>query len=225
MNDNEFLELKLRASIAPHQAAWPDDKVHWQRLHEVADTARNAVATAWSRIDEIERDNDLSPEGKARRRAQVAADAIALLESDNALSRAQTSVKSVMEKWSGMVGAVVKKPADMHEVAVHDAIRRHVASLKGNKLGFIEKNASDPVVASALLTAPAFLSDLSETERAAVQAKAESHLDPKIIEARESTKKALDEVEAAWKTARAKIAESGGLEKDVSGNWTARSAA
>jgi hypothetical protein len=41
MNDKEFSELKLRMAIVPQQARWPAPEfVHWQRLHAVADEAR-----------------------------------------------------------------------------------------------------------------------------------------------------------------------------------------
>jgi hypothetical protein len=112
-----------------------------------------------------------------------------------------------------MAGAVVREPKNMHEVAVHDAIRRHAASLKGNKLLFIQKNGGDPTVASALLCAPSFLSNLSDTDVAAFKGKAEKHLNPTVVEARELTSKALREVEAAWEAAKQQIAAFGGLEK------------
>ena len=66
MKDTEFLELELKATIVPQQARWPNDVLHWQKLHEVVDEARNRVAQAWAAMDDIERDRDLSAEGKDR---------------------------------------------------------------------------------------------------------------------------------------------------------------
>lgn len=109
----------------------------------------------------------------------------------------------------------------MHEVAVHDAIRRHVAAINGSKISWIEKHGGDVTVLSALLTAPAFLSGLTEIELATLKSKAESHLDPKVVEARTQTTKALKEVEAGWSNAIKKIVEKGGLTKNVSGAWSA----
>jgi hypothetical protein len=70
----------LRALVCPEQSRWPTPDVevslkgdkptakglHWERLHATADEARNRVAKAWSDIDEIDSDADLSAEGKAR---------------------------------------------------------------------------------------------------------------------------------------------------------------
>jgi hypothetical protein len=41
MSDRKFLELELRMMIVPRQASWPaPEHVHWQRLHEAANEAR-----------------------------------------------------------------------------------------------------------------------------------------------------------------------------------------
>jgi hypothetical protein len=48
--------------------------------------------------------------------------------------------------------------------------------VKGSKLGFLEKYGTDPVVASAILWAPGFLSGLTETEVTFVKQKVEQHV-------------------------------------------------
>ena len=74
MNDAEFSELQLRATIVPQQARWPaPEYLHWQRLHAAADEARDRVRKAYALMDEIDRNADLSPEGKERQRRKVAA--------------------------------------------------------------------------------------------------------------------------------------------------------
>ena len=113
-----------------------------------------------------------------------------------------------------------EQACDSYPVAVHQEIRRHVASLNGSKLSFIEKHASDVAP-----TAPSFLSGLTDAELAAVKAKADSHLDPKIIEARQQTQRSLTEVEAGWAKAIKLIAEKGGLTKDAQDAWSAQKVA
>ena len=219
MDDRQFLQLELRATIVPQQARWPaPDYVHWKRLHEAADTARGIAAKVLEKIAEIDKDPDLSPAGKARQRAKAATEAIALLEYDKALNRAREAVEKVVTMWSEKSGAIIQKPVDMHQVALHQEIRRHVASVK-SKLSFIEQHGSDATVFSALLTAPAFLSGLSEVELAAVKANAESHLEPKIVEAKVATLKAIKEVEQGWQKAIDKIGERAGLTKASDGKW------
>ena len=89
-------------------------------------------------------------------------------------------------------------------------------------MGFLEKHATDPVVASALLTAPPFLSGLSDAEMALVKHKVEQHISPDIAEARDATLKAMKEVEAGWQKAITKIAEHAGLTKEADGTWRHR---
>ena len=72
MDDKAFDELKMRMAIVPEQARWPaPDFVHWQRLHAVADEARERVSKAYAQMDEIDRNADLSREGKERQRRKV----------------------------------------------------------------------------------------------------------------------------------------------------------
>jgi hypothetical protein len=47
MDDKKFSELELRMAIVPQQSKWPaPEYLHWQRLHAVADEARERVAKA-----------------------------------------------------------------------------------------------------------------------------------------------------------------------------------
>ena len=74
-------------------------------------------------------------------------------------------------------------------------------------------------VASAILTAPVFLSGLSEPELALVRHKVEQYLGPEIAEARDAALKPMKEAEAGWETAMRKIAERAGLTKGPDGTW------
>ena len=52
MSDKEFAELELRATICPGQCKWPKaEYVHWQRLHEAANEARERVSKAYAGRD------------------------------------------------------------------------------------------------------------------------------------------------------------------------------
>ena len=99
MNDKEFFELQLRMMIVPHQVGWPaPEYVHWQRLHAVANEARERVSKAYAQMDEIDRDADLSRDGKYRQRSKTAAQAIADFEASKTLARARETVELAMAK-------------------------------------------------------------------------------------------------------------------------------
>ena len=99
MNDKEFSELQLRMMIVPQQVRWPaPDFVQWQRLHAVADEARERVSKAYAQMDEIDRNPDLSREGKERQRRKAWAQAIADFEASRTLTRAREAVELAVVK-------------------------------------------------------------------------------------------------------------------------------
>ena len=99
MNDKEFAELQLRMTIVPRQVRWPaPEHVHWQRLHEVANEARERVSKAHTQMDEIDRHRDLSREDKERQRCKAWAQAIADFEASKTLARARETVEFAAAK-------------------------------------------------------------------------------------------------------------------------------
>ena len=94
MSDRQFAELELRATICPGQCEWPKPEyVHWQKLHEAANEARERVKKVYMQMDEIDRNGDLSPDGKYRYRSKTAAQAIADFEASKTLARAREAVE------------------------------------------------------------------------------------------------------------------------------------
>ena len=99
MNDKEFFELHLRATIVPQQVRWPvPEHLHWQRLHAAATEARERVRRAYRQMDEIDHNADLSPDDRYRQRSKAAAKAIADFEESKTLARAREAVELVVAK-------------------------------------------------------------------------------------------------------------------------------
>ena len=99
MNDREFFELHLRATIVPQQVRWPAPELpHWQRLHEAANEARERVRKAYLLMDEIDRRAELSRDDKYRQRSKTAAKAIADFEESKTLVRACEAVELEVAK-------------------------------------------------------------------------------------------------------------------------------
>jgi hypothetical protein len=100
MSDKEFAELELRATICPGQCQWPKTQDgHWQKLHAAAHEARGRVSKAYTQMDEIDRDTDLSRDSKYRERSKIAAQAIAAFEASKTLARACEAVEFVVAKY------------------------------------------------------------------------------------------------------------------------------
>ena len=99
MNDKEFSELQLRATIVPQQVRWPaPEYLHWQRLHEAVNEARERVSNAYMQMDEIDIRADLSREDKRDERQRIAAHAIAEFEASRTLARAREAVRLVVKR-------------------------------------------------------------------------------------------------------------------------------
>jgi hypothetical protein len=126
----------------------------------------------------------------------------------------------MMEQWEKKIGMTLTRAADAHEAGIHAQIRDRLFSMK-NRMRFLEQHASDPTVASAILTAPIFLSGLSDAELRLVQLKIEEHVPAEIIEARAATQKALKEAEQGWARAIDVIAQRAGLTQGPDSTWTA----
>jgi hypothetical protein len=115
MDEHEFSELELRVQIIPQQTRWPaPEYVHWQRLHDVANEARERVRNSHSQMDNVDRSANLSHEGKYRQRSEIAADAIAEFESSKTLARAREAVKLVVAK-NGVSAEIAATPKAMSE--------------------------------------------------------------------------------------------------------------
>jgi hypothetical protein len=146
----------------------------------------------------IDHDADFSREGNQRRKRKIAAQTIADIQALDTLERAREAVSAMQDKWAAKIGLVLKAPADASEAVLHWEVRDRFSSLKDEaaRMCFLERFAADPQIASALLTGPAGLTNLSEAERAMLKTKVESHTPAEIIEARSATAKALQEVES-----------------------------
>ncbi len=217
MNDKEFTDLHIRASIVPKAEGWPDDLLHWQRIKAVVIEARTRLSNAYAELERIDADADLSAEGKARKKKKVAAEAIADFQQSKTLASAKETVERQVAKWEEKTGMVIKPPANIAEAVVYSEIRAHLAAMKENKVDFVERHLSDPRVTSAVLSAPPFLSGLTDAEIAVVQTRIEQHVAPEIAGARDATLKAVKEAEHGWQRAMDKIGERAGLTKGADG--------
>ena len=109
MNDTEFFELQLRATIVPQQVRWPaPEYLHWQRLHEAVNEARERVSKAYMQMDEIDRDASLSRDGKYRERSKIADEAITEFEASKTLARACQAVELAVAKHAQDREAMLK---------------------------------------------------------------------------------------------------------------------
>ena len=110
MNDREFAELELRATICPGQCRWPKPEyVPWQKLHGAANEARARVSEFYALADEIDRNPSLSRDDKHQQRSKSADEAIADFEASKTLTRAREAVKLAIAKNDSPDGVGMQK--------------------------------------------------------------------------------------------------------------------
>jgi hypothetical protein len=213
MQDKEYNKLKIHMTIMPESHKWPPPNyTHWEKLHRLADEARELVAKAFKAMDEIDHNPDLSAEGKVKERAKLAEQAITNFHKSKALENARDAVERQQRYWAAKTEQAFKPAEDPQTVALHAQIRDRITNMKEGRLAFIDKHIAHPAVVSAVLTAPAFLSGLSDVELGVIRQKVEKRvLSAEVAEAKATTEKALLAAEKGWERAVDVIAERGGL--------------
>jgi hypothetical protein len=71
---------------------------HWQLLHEAANEARARVSKAYTQMDEIDRNADISRDNKYQERSKIAARAVADFEASKTLARARDAVERALAR-------------------------------------------------------------------------------------------------------------------------------
>jgi hypothetical protein len=125
MNDKEFLELHLKMTIGARQGRWPQEPVHWRKLHAVVDEARARVGRAYAAMDEIDRNANLSREDKNNRRQAIASRAIADFDGSRTLARAREAVRLLVDRDNPeMVEAALKEAEHDWQKAIDMIVER-----------------------------------------------------------------------------------------------------
>jgi len=220
MDDEEFFETQLK-TLFPTASAWPSEYVHQKALLAATNECGALVREAHAELDKIDGSRDLTSEAKKRQRAELATELIAKLEASKALTRAREAVDYVLQKYEAKINSNLKPATDPQTVGVHAQIRGQLHAMKDVKerMSFFGRNGSDLTLISAALSAPPYVSGLSDAEVALLRKKLEQHARPEIVDERDFVHKALTEVERGFRAARARIAKRGGLEKAPDGSW------
>ena len=241
MDDYQFELLQIKAAVCPSKDSWPSPDVqvsimgdrptikggalHWSALHACVDDARDRVTKAFAKMAAIDGDKNLSAAGKESKKKGIAEAAITDLEKSKSLSAARKSVEHQITKWDDEIGLTPQIPASIGESVQLSEIRSYISVMKGNRVDFVAKHASDPRVVAAVLGAPAFLSGLIDADINIVRSQVAKRVAPEIAVAKDATLKALLETEAGWRTAIRQISDRGGLGRPHDGMERAATAA
>ena len=216
MDNSEYNALALRSAICPNLERWPTDTTHWAALHRAGGEMRAIVSKGLKEIAAVDADKQLSAEGKRTKKHEIARQALNQLQEPGSVLKAREAVMAQMKRWAEKVSTHIK-PAEDHVTAVlHAQCREKISGMKEGRHAFLQQHATDPVIASALLEAPPFLSNLSEGELAMVRDAVErKFLSSEVVEAKAKVGEALLETERGLRAAQHMIRQHAGEEKPM----------
>lgn len=118
------------------EVAWDQPEYqHWIDLHRSGKELRGTVDLTLSSIEAVESDNDLSIEGKRRKRRELAKQALEQLEQPKSLAKARESCASVLGMWQTKIDNVLvrPKPEDAATALLHREVRDKFAAQKDER--------------------------------------------------------------------------------------------
>ena len=217
MTDDEFFATRLKASICPGlETKWPPAETsHGIALHKCGNEMRDRVGKAVMAIEAVNQDKSLSDAGKRSKKAKIAAQAQDELATGASLTKARETATAQLEKWASKLAAHIKAPEDHSQAVMAAQIRQRVSDMKEGRMEFLRTQAAaDPSICGALLSGPAFLSNLSEVEQRLLLHEVEQkYLPPEIVEAKAKVSDALIDIDRSLRAGKAMIRNSAGVEK------------
>jgi hypothetical protein len=106
--DDRFppLEELQMANLFPAASAWPTYYEHQKKLVAARDEGEAIVREAFAKIAEIDAAKDFTPEARARKRAELAAEYITKLEESAARRKAEEAGAEALEKYQEKINIV-----------------------------------------------------------------------------------------------------------------------
>ena len=213
------------ATIGAKSTRWPDSPaLQWVSMRQVIADCRDAVAGVGDVIDTTKADGDLTDQAKSRRISRAALDAIDRLDALPSMERAERLVGDFLQGQRERRPTRIVPPSTPHDVQVAAELRAWVARQKSS-FDTALKLATDTVAMSAILTAPGFLSGLSDEATNAVRAAAEQAIDPDAVQIRKLNEDAIAECRTTIVQTKSRIGQIANLRKAGSGRFEPHTAA
>jgi len=219
MSDSKWSASEI-GTVGALSARWPrTETTYWQSLHESVEGLRSMLSMLNDRFESVDKDPDLSPTGRNKRRTEMARDALAELDQYAPLTKAGNAVarrvQNLKEKLTTLPGPA--STADVHIAAeIRAAIRQHK-----EPEAFALSLRSDPKAMAAVLAAPAFLSGLNDDGQNRLRDAALRSLHPVELNEIEELTKAEAHAREAVKLAQHRIAKRAGMLQGADGQWHA----
>jgi hypothetical protein len=210
-------DLQIQATICPTSLRWPNSNIAFETLKLAVDELRALARGCDDACRTVEVDGDLTPEGVQRRIAQIGKQALTELAG---LKEVQSA-----EKWVGLnIESLEKRMVDLPAApaSVIDAmqareIRQHVRKQR-SPIDFVMKS-QDPRVLASVLTAPPFLSGLTDAELNVIRTRARQTLHPVQDDTIKALKSAIEELRKGVDATRRLLMQRCAVRQDADGEY------
>jgi hypothetical protein len=212
----------VEKSVGTLSAKWPkkdDLPSYWTVLHDSVDTLRGLMQVLDDAFEAIDNNPDLSSSGRSKKRIEEATSVLKELEKYEPLEKASNLVARKVAKLHEKMSVLPESPSGA-DIAIAAEIRAAIkAESEPEKFAFGLR--SDAKVVRAILSAPAFLSGMTDEGLGRLREAALHALHPaevsEVAELTAAEKIARD----ALALAKERIATRAGLTKGADGTWTA----
>ena len=210
MATRKLTDNEIQMRIVPTMLRWPPPEIAkaiaWDKSREAVDLLRALIRTVDDGCLQAEQDADLSPEGVARRRQALGRQALSELENWPPLRAAERAITENIDYLEKKMTDLPQPPTAVADVMLAQEIRQHIRRQK-SRIDVVMKSISDPRMLGAILTAPASLSGLSDTEWNVVRERARTALHPEQAQMQQELAKSLDDLRGGVEAARRMVRE------------------
>lgn len=213
-------DTEIKARICATRLRWPESSttIAWRRLHECVDALHGLLQTVDHACAEAEQNADFSSSGIARRRTELGRQALNEMVQFKPFLAAERAVTNDIDLIEKRMTDLPQPPIHVAEVALAQEIRQHLRRQK-RPIDLVLKLMSDPRILSAILSAPAFLSGLSEIELNLVRERARTALHPEQVETQAKLSGALEELRLGVAATRRLLLERTETREDDDGQF------
>jgi hypothetical protein len=209
----------LEMDVGILSARWPKiETTYWNALRESVDVLRHMMQMLNDRFDAVEQDADLSPQGRIRRRVDIARDVLSELSDYAPMTKAANAVARRVANLKEKLTVLPATPTSAAEISLAAEIRSIIRA-KPEPERFAFDLRSDAKVVQAILSGPASLSGLTDEAVGRIRDAALEALHPNEVAEIAHLEAAEKVARQAVKHAQERIAKRAEMRQDTDGAW------
>jgi hypothetical protein len=204
------------ATVGVLSAKWPKTETsYWSALNESVENLRSMLSLLNDRFESIDKDSDLSPSGRNKRRVEMAQQALKELADYEPQRKAESAVARRIENLKAKL-TTLPSPTSQADLHLAAEIRATIRAHKEPET-FALSLRSDSRAMAAVLAGPAFLSGLNDEGLQRLRDAALRSLHPAELLEIEELQNAEKHARESVKLAAHRIAKRAGMVEGVNG--------